>query len=153
MVERFHRLLKAAIRCHHRRWTEALPLVLLGIRSSWKEDLDATVADMVYGQPMRLPGGFLTPQNPGDGDPNAALFVRQLKQSFEDLRPCHVERHGDNKVFVFKDLTTCSHVFIRHDGPKRPLQQPYSGPYRVIEGSAKSCVVSVGVTKQFQWTG
>jgi cleavage and polyadenylation specificity factor subunit 1 len=143
MVERFHRQLKAAIRCHHRRWTEALPLVLLGIRSSWKEDLDATVADMVYGQPLRLPGEFLTPQTPGDGNPNAALFVRQLKQSFEDLRPCHVERHGDNKVFVFKDLASCSHVFIRHDGPKRPLQQPYTGPYRVIERSAKSCVVSV----------
>jgi cleavage and polyadenylation specificity factor subunit 1 len=36
MVERFHRQLKAAIRCQQRRWTEALPLVLMGIRSSWK---------------------------------------------------------------------------------------------------------------------
>jgi cleavage and polyadenylation specificity factor subunit 1 len=33
-VERFHRTLKAAIVCHaDQHWTEALPLVLLGIRS------------------------------------------------------------------------------------------------------------------------
>ena len=49
MVERLHRQLKAAIRCHQRRCTEALPLVLMGIRSSWKEDLGATAAEMVYG--------------------------------------------------------------------------------------------------------
>ena len=62
MVERFHRQLKAAIRCHQLRWTEALPLVLMGICSSWKEDLSATAAEMVYGQPLRLPGQFLTSQ-------------------------------------------------------------------------------------------
>jgi cleavage and polyadenylation specificity factor subunit 1 len=33
LVERFHRTLKAAIVCHaDQQWTEALPLVLLGIR-------------------------------------------------------------------------------------------------------------------------
>jgi hypothetical protein len=62
MVEHFHRQLEAAIRCHQRRWTEALPLVVMGIRSSWKEDLGATTAEMVYGQPLRLSGQYLTPQ-------------------------------------------------------------------------------------------
>ena len=77
MVERLHRQLKAAIRCHRQRWTEVLPLVLLGIRSAWKEDLDATAAEMVYGQPLRLPGEFLAHQNPGDDNLSAAVFVRQ----------------------------------------------------------------------------
>lgn len=37
LVERFHRQLKAAITCHaDSNWTESLPLVLLGIRSSFK---------------------------------------------------------------------------------------------------------------------
>jgi hypothetical protein len=54
MVERFHRQLKAAIRCHKRRWTKTLPLVLMGILSSWKERLGATTAEIVYGQPLRL---------------------------------------------------------------------------------------------------
>ena len=30
-----------------------------------------------------------------------------------------------------------SHVFIRNDGIKRPMEQPYSGPYRVMCRSDK----------------
>jgi hypothetical protein len=62
VVERFHRALKAAIMCHaDQQWTEALPLVLLGIRTAFKEDLQASVAELVYGEPLRLPGELLTP--------------------------------------------------------------------------------------------
>jgi transposase InsO family protein len=44
LVERFHR--KAAIMCHaDQQWTEELPLVLLGIRSAFKEHLQASVAE------------------------------------------------------------------------------------------------------------
>jgi cleavage and polyadenylation specificity factor subunit 1 len=54
LVERFHRTLKATIMCHaDQNWTEALPLVLLGIRASFKEDLQASVAELVYSEPLR----------------------------------------------------------------------------------------------------
>ena len=60
LVERVHRQLKAALRAHeHRRWTRSLPLVLLGVRSAVKTDLDCTAAELVYGQPLRLPAEFL----------------------------------------------------------------------------------------------
>ena len=60
LVERFHRQLKAAISCHAtERWTEVLPIVLIGIRSAWREDLKAIPADLVYGETLRLPGEFL----------------------------------------------------------------------------------------------
>jgi cleavage and polyadenylation specificity factor subunit 1 len=37
-VECLHRTLKAAIMCHaDKKWTEALPLVLLGIRTTYKD--------------------------------------------------------------------------------------------------------------------
>jgi cleavage and polyadenylation specificity factor subunit 1 len=52
-------------------------------------------------------------------------------------------RHGVRSVFIFKDLATASHVFIRIDGYKRPLEQPYSGPYRVVRRSDKCFTVSV----------
>jgi len=49
MIERLHRQLKAAIMCQQQhRWTQSLPTVLLGIRSAWKEDLQAKAADMVF---------------------------------------------------------------------------------------------------------
>jgi transposase InsO family protein len=61
LVERFHQTLKAAIMCHaDQQWTEALPLVLLGIRTAFKEDLQASVAELVYGKPLRIPGELLT---------------------------------------------------------------------------------------------
>jgi hypothetical protein len=48
--------------CHaDQQWTEALPLVLLGIRTSFKADLQASVAELVYGEPLRIPGELLTP--------------------------------------------------------------------------------------------
>ncbi|GBP65080.1 Transposon Tf2-8 polyprotein [Eumeta japonica] len=45
LVERFHRQLKTAITCHaNEHWTECLPLVLLGVRSPYKDDLKASCA-------------------------------------------------------------------------------------------------------------
>jgi cleavage and polyadenylation specificity factor subunit 1 len=116
----------------------------MGIRSSWKEDLGATAAEMVYGQPLRLPGQFLTSQPTSESTPSSSVFVQQLRAAFDDLRPSSVVRHGDGKVFVFKDLPTASQGFIRSDGYKRPLEQPYSGPYRVVHRSDKWFVVNVG---------
>ncbi|KAF7263402.1 hypothetical protein GWI33_016623 [Rhynchophorus ferrugineus] len=136
MVERLHRQLKSAIKClQPDRWTEALPTALLGIRSSWKEDLQSTTAEMVYGEPLRLPGEFLV-TNTKEVD-NSVEFVRNLRRQFELLRPVEGTRHGDNKIFVFKDLATATHVFVRHDSPKTPLQMPYDGPYEVISRSEK----------------
>jgi hypothetical protein len=40
---------------------EALPLVLLGIRSAWKEDLKVSSAELEYGFPLLLPGEFFAP--------------------------------------------------------------------------------------------
>jgi transposase InsO family protein len=65
LVERFHRSLKAAIMCHAgQHWTEALPLVLLGIRTAFKTDLQASVAELIYGEPLRIPGELLTSMFP-----------------------------------------------------------------------------------------
>ena len=61
MVERFHRQLKAALKAQTNptSWMDALPLVLLGIRTALKEDISSTTAEMVYGTTLRLPGEFL----------------------------------------------------------------------------------------------
>ena len=57
LVERMHRSLKAAIMCRaEERWTEALPLAFLGIRTTFKEDLQASVGELVYGKPLQITG-------------------------------------------------------------------------------------------------
>jgi hypothetical protein len=57
-VECFHRTLKAAIMCHaDQHGTEVLPLVILRILTAFKADLQVSVAELVYGEP-------LAPKNP-----------------------------------------------------------------------------------------
>ncbi|CAD6224300.1 GSCOCG00011768001-RA-CDS, partial [Cotesia congregata] len=74
---------------------------------------------------------------------SSAIFIKELQKQFQRLRPTTVTRHGEKKIFVFKDLATASHVFVRYDGPKQPLQLPYTGPYPVISRSDKSFVVNI----------
>ena len=86
MIERFHRHLKSALKCNQQpdRWSEALPFVLLGIRSTLKEDLGCTTAEMVYGSTLRLPGEFFTPAPDHNSDPTDC--VSRLKDVMADLR-------------------------------------------------------------------
>jgi hypothetical protein len=143
MVERFHRQLKAAIKCHQNdRWTSILPTVLLGIRAAWKEDIQATAAEMVYGQHLRLPGEFLHSRRTNDELSTEANFVKDLRHHMESLRPAAVKRHGDKTPFVFKDLATATHV-VRADGVKTQLQNPYDGPFTVIKRDDKTFTVLV----------
>ncbi|GFT20398.1 transposon Tf2-6 polyprotein [Trichonephila clavipes] len=58
-VERLHRTLKGAIKAHNNiRWTESLPTVLLGLRAAIRPDISYTIAQMVYGTSIKLPGEF-----------------------------------------------------------------------------------------------
>ncbi len=69
MVEHLHRQLKAALMSHAdgEHWVDNLPTVLLGIRSTFKPDINVCAAELVYGSTLRLPGEFLehtTPPTP-----------------------------------------------------------------------------------------
>lgn len=132
MVERFHRQLKACIKCHStERWSEVLPAALLGIRSTWRTDLAATSAELVYGQTLRLPGEFLV-KHPDANLMPPSDFVDDLRRCFQQLQPVHTERHCTQKPFIFQDLYKTSYVFVRCDAAKGPLQKPYEGPFPVL---------------------
>ncbi|KAL7639599.1 UNVERIFIED_CONTAM: hypothetical protein RMT77_010100 [Armadillidium vulgare] len=133
MVERFHRQPKASLAAHpcRERWTEALPFVLLGIRSAMKEDLQCTSAELVYGSPLRLPGEFFYPSVfPASSDPYTSLSrPRQCSTSWKPSAP---RTHARTHSFILKDLSTCTHAFIRLDAHRAPLQARYLGPYKVL---------------------
>ena len=61
LIERLHRTMKAALkaRLNSPNWIDELPWVLLGLRTTPKEDLNASPADLVYGGPLTVPGDFL----------------------------------------------------------------------------------------------
>ena len=61
MVERFYCQLKAALMTRaSNTWLLDLPIVLLGTRASLKVDLKYTMAELVYGTIVRLPGDFVS---------------------------------------------------------------------------------------------
>lgn len=138
IVERFHRSLKQGLKCHQNtKWTDCLPLVLLGLRSALKVDLQCTTAELVYGVPLRLPAEFLdAPSIDVQLEPHE--FLQRLRSIMETLKPTPTTAHNKPSVFVHPALESCTHVFLRNDGVKRPLQAPYDGPYKVISRTTKT---------------
>ncbi|GFW90273.1 integrase catalytic domain-containing protein [Trichonephila clavipes] len=61
MIERVHRQLNASLMYHtDSSWFKALLVVLLGIRSVFKEDLQFSSAELVYGKRLRLTGIYFS---------------------------------------------------------------------------------------------
>jgi hypothetical protein len=135
LVERLHQTLKAAIMCHtHEQWTEALPLVLLGLRTAYKEDLQSSAAELVYGEPLRVPGEFLVPAAPTI---EPSIFIQQLRRFMDHLRPTPAARHASPTTFIHKDLKASTNVFLQQDTIRCALEPPYSGPHKVIARTDK----------------
>ena len=146
MVERVHRVLKErlmSLSASPSDWMTHLPMVLLGLRSSTRDDSAISPAHLVYGGPLRLPGEFFTASVP---PPTATLrtsdFVLQLQSSLRSFTPFSADFHGGQcKTAIPPTLATCPAVFVRVDAVKRPLTPPYTGPYEVIDRSDKTFVL------------
>ncbi|BHF75072.1 hypothetical protein SprV_0501816600 [Sparganum proliferum] len=115
-------------------WSDSLPLVLLGVRSSFEEDIQCTAAELVYGTPLRLPGEFVQSSTTNTKIPSA--FVQQLKQHIAQLRPTPT-RLTSERVFVHEDLKSAPFVFVRHEAVRKPPCSSYDGPRKVLQQTDK----------------
>ena len=140
IIERWHRTLKAAIKCHtETNWSSIIPLVVLGLRCTWKEDLEMTPAELVYGQTLQLPGAYFGDYS--SNDPPTTDFVKELQSFFKIIRPQPTAHHAKNTVYVPKDLRTTKYVFLRNDAVLRPFQRPYNGPFKVKSRTDKTFTI------------
>ncbi len=122
-------------------WTP-LPLILLGIRTALKGDTHSAAAEMVYGTTLRLAGEFfMFPSTPPAVEP--VDYVSKLKTHMQQLRP-PPPRPPLRNSRVSKGLSSCTHVFVRHDAVRKPLQPPYDGPYPVVKRSDKHYTIAIG---------
>nr|VZI03512.1 unnamed protein product [Spirometra erinaceieuropaei] len=138
MVERFHRQLKTALRAvaDPGNWSDNLPLALLGIRAALKSDLGCSAAELVFGTTLRLPGEMITPTSRG-ADETPDNLMHRLRQFMRSLSPVP-PRTPMTESYVEKDLDKCTHVFVRCDRVRQPLESPYEGPFRVLARNTKT---------------
>ncbi|XP_064468596.1 uncharacterized protein LOC135380975 [Ornithodoros turicata] len=135
LVERFHRQLKVALRAAPETpWPEVIPLAHLGIRSTFKPDIGCSVAEMVYGTSLRLPGDLICPL-PGSTALSPPDYVSRLRRTMAALRPATSRPSRVSSAFQHPDLASCTHVFVRCDAVRKPLQPPYTGPRLVLRRS------------------
>jgi hypothetical protein len=135
MIERLHRQLKGALIRHpDEHWTEALQLVLIGIRTVLK-DLKVSSIEFVYGSPVRLSGALFIPF------PAECTDVTDFHT--EKLLPILVSRHVAPSTFISKDLATAPYVFLRQGALWEALQTPYVGPYKALHRGHKTYSIEV----------
>ena len=128
IVERMHRTLKAALRARLTGpdWYDQLPWVLLGLRNTPKDDLDASPASLVFRHSPLLPGDLFSTSKPPPGCPS--------------FLPRH---HAVPNSNVPKQLNDAAFVFVRVDAHHGPLEAPYQGPFRVLQRTAKTFTLEV----------
>ncbi|XP_071043066.1 uncharacterized protein [Parasteatoda tepidariorum] len=118
-IKRLHRTSKQGIICHNKlRWTETLPIVLLGIRSAFKDDLRGSCSEMVCGTGFSLPGQFF---NHSTKPIEESIFIEHSWETMEKLTPVPDSDQSRQTCRVHPALKDSTHVFIRKDWVKPPL--------------------------------
>ena len=70
---------------------------------------------------LRVPGEFFSKENT-EVDPQK--FLVEHKKHMSDLKPDPVNRHGNVKPFIYKNLPESSHTFLRCE-TAHSLEKPY----------------------------
>ena len=130
LIERWHRSLKSAIMCHSdKNWTRVLSTVLLGLRTHVRLETGASPAEFLYGTTLRVPGKFFVQE---DVLPEPNIFLQEFREWMREVKPVPTAHKYKKRAFYFKDLDSCTHVFLSTGATKKPLERPYTGPYKVI---------------------
>ncbi|GFW57505.1 transposon Tf2-6 polyprotein [Trichonephila clavipes] len=114
-----HCHLKSAIKTHENsKWSEIIPIVLLGMRSAVKKDINATCAELVYGTTLRLPSDLFSTDK--ITTTSNQTYVSFLREKMRALQPIHTSANSNSSMFVPTNLKSCSHVFLRVDSVQPP---------------------------------
>ena len=136
-IERVHRTIKTAITARKQSWLEALPIVLLGIRCM-PNDSSFSPFTAVTGTTLLVPELIITEEQRNHNF--SSEQVRSLAsemQKFTFTRYGQSNVHRPNPTFIPSKLSTCTHVWVRVDRVRRPLEAPYTGPFLVKDRSEK----------------
>ncbi|XP_054267146.1 uncharacterized protein LOC128989292 [Macrosteles quadrilineatus] len=134
-IERWHRSLKSALKAQLTAdWVSKLPSVLLGLHSNIIPEIGVSPAQLVYGEPITLPVDFFEDSKLPNDIPK---LLARLQDHVKSIRPVPFRHHHKRSIFIHPDLMTSSHVFIRHNAIRKPLQPTYEGPFKVVSRGDK----------------
>jgi len=130
LIERQHKILKAILRCRQEQWIDALPLALFAMRMLPHSATKLSPFTLVTGTEVLVPNMFLNHKVLSE---DAHTFVQKLAQTMELISFSPAEHHNKPQQYLPKELSNCKKVWVRIDRTRRPLEAPYSGPYKVLE--------------------
>ena len=105
-------------------WVDELPWVLFGIRTTLKEDINCSTAELVYGSPFTVTGDFIpstnTPMTP-------SLLVPWLRHIVCKFTFTPMSQHVVAPQHMPRKLFTIPYVFFGRDSHSPPLTPSYEG--------------------------
>jgi len=113
----------------------------MGLRAAPKEDSGISSAELVYGEPMPLPGQpVLTAAPIQEGE--------ALPPRVPPALPTRLYSGAVSPPAVPQQLEGATHVYVRQGAKSSPLSPPYSGPYVVHRRGPKSFDLIIGSRKE-----
>ena len=134
-VERLHKTLKEALMAMPSDWYTALPIVLLALRNTHKEDMNASPANLVYGRDLIMPNELvMRPDSPKDLPDD---FAKKLGEVLSGVKSQPTKQHGEKESYIPKGLMTAKYVY-QLVGQFAKKGARYTGPYEVITRDSKT---------------
>ena len=124
-IERVHRSLKTALKARGKCWFDQLPLVLFGLRI-FPDDKNTSPFSIMTGEQPLVPP-ILT-----DDSEITDLSTKMHKLFFPYSLPQRKKAKATTTVSIPQSLSDCTHVWLRLDRVRAPLEAPYQGPYEVL---------------------
>jgi hypothetical protein len=144
MVERLHRRLKDALLAHGATttWAAELPWVLLGLRSTPRDDTNISPAQPLYGTPLVLPNQYLSINN----EQTKNEFIIQIDKILNNLPMTRHNTAADKELpeDLPRELWATDRVWARQGDHALPLSTLYDGPYTVLQRSLRLFWLQLG---------
>jgi len=96
---------------NNKNWSRDQILILLGLRSVFNEDIQATTAEMIYGKTLSLPAEVFIKKK---SCRRTTEFIKKFQPLMAKIRPTQTAHHTDDRIFLPKQIGHSKNVFVRN---------------------------------------
>lgn len=141
-IERFHKTLKESIMATTvDDWYTSLPIILLVLRNTYKEDMQSTPSEVVYGTNLTLPNELII--KPDSPEELPKDFATKLGEILNKVKSKTTKPHGLKDSHIPKELATVKRVYVKR-GQFTKKGTRNDGPYEVVSRNSKTFNIKKG---------